>query len=166
MPSVISATAGGTGATVGANYLRTLQSPGADLAGLVASGSAPLLTFSTPNLRMFKVVVNGVDLTATPAASDSAWSKTVRGLQVTSELFAVFAPAVDGGNSTFCYMAPDFNTNAGDVEVSNVKKPGDAQAAVTEANRTFSIVETAIKDATGASSVVVTYAAVAGTTVT
>jgi hypothetical protein len=169
MPSVIGSTAGGTSVAVGANYLRTVQSPGADLAGLVAAGTAPLLTFSTPNLRMFKVVVTGKNLTATPEASDSNWSKTVRGLQVTSELFAVFAPAnvANGAGeeddvSTFCYMAPDFNTNAGDVSVK-----GDAQLAISETGGGFTIVEKAIADALGlaASAVVVTRAAVSGTAI-
>jgi hypothetical protein len=153
MPSLI-------GTDVAANYLRVLPSPGADLAG-VANG-APLLTFSTPNLRVFKVVVTGVDLTATPTAANSNWSKAVRGLQVTSELFAVFAPAESGGNSTFCYMAPDFNTNAGDASVR-----GDAQVAISETGGGFSIVEKAIADALGvaSSAVAVTRVAVTGTSI-
>jgi hypothetical protein len=159
MPSVIGTTAGGTNVAVGANYLRTVQSPGADLAGLVAAGTAPLLTFSTPNLRMFKVVVEDINLTTSPDASNSNWSKTVRGLQVTSELFAVFAPAFADDDSTFCYMAPDFNTNAGDVSVR-----GDVQLAISETGGGFSIVEKAIADALGttANKVTVTRAAVSG----
>lgn len=159
MPSLIGQTSGGV--SIAANYLKAVQSPGAALAGLSAADTVPLLTFNTPNLRMFKVVVNGVDLTSSPEAANSNWSKTVRALQVTSELFAVFAPAVAGGNSTFCYMAPDFNTNPGATTNGSIHAN-----AVDTTNHTFSIVEAAIVDATAASSVVVTRAALAGTSVT
>lgn len=158
MPSLIGTTSGGV--SVAANYLKAVQSPGAALAGLTASDTVPLLTFSTPNLRLFKVVVNGVDLTSSPEAANSNWSKTIRALQVTSELFAVFAPSVAGGNSTFVYMAPDFNTNPGATTNGSVHAN-----AVDTTNHTFSILEAAIVDATGASSVVVTRAAMTGLTV-
>jgi hypothetical protein len=157
MPSVISSNAGGTDVNVGANYLRVLPSPGADLAG-VANG-APLVTFNTPNLRMFRVVVTGEDLTATPTASDSSWSKVIRAVQVTSEVFAIFAPSVANGDSTFCFMAPDFNTNAGDTTVK-----GDAQVAISETGGGFSILEKAITDAVGGTATV-TRVALVGTTV-
>jgi hypothetical protein len=162
MPSLI-------GTDVAANYLRVLQSPGAALAGLSAGDSAPLLTFNTPNLRMFRVQVTGKNLTATPESADSSWSKTVRGLQVTSELFAVFAPAntANGAGeaddvSVFCYLAPDFNTNAGAASVT-----GSVQTAIAESGGTFTVVEQAIADALGLSlsAVVVTRVALTGTTV-
>ncbi len=163
MPSLIGTTSGGV--SIAANYLKAVQSPGAALEGLTANDTVPLLTFSTPNLRLYKVVVDGVDLTASPANANSNWSKAVRGLQVTSELFAVFAPAVDGeGVSTFCYMAPAFNTNEGAV----VSSTGNGHIdAVTEAQRQFGIVEKAIADAVGlsASAVAVTRVALTGTAV-
>jgi hypothetical protein len=146
MPSLI-------GTTVAANYLKAVQSPGAALNGLNGTSTAPLMTFNTPNLRAFKVVVNGVDLTSSPEAAASNWSLAIRAIQVTSEVFAVFAPAVSGGNSTFIYLAPDFNTNPGATT-------GDAVTGTV----TFSIVEAAILDATGASSVVVSTTALTGTT--
>lgn len=160
MPSIIGTTQGGV--NIAANYLKAVQSPGAALAGLTAGDTVPLLTFSTPNLRLYKVVVNGVDLTSSPEAANSNWSKTVRALQVTSELFAVFAPAVAGGNSTFCYLAPDFNTNEGAVVSSTGNPHVDA---VTLAQRQFSIVEAAIVDATAASSVTVTRNSLVGASV-
>jgi hypothetical protein len=134
MPSLIGTTSGGV--SVAANYLRVLPSPGAALTG-VANG-APLMTFNTPNLQLFSVVVTGEDLTATPEAANSSWSKVIRAIQVTSEVFAVFAPAVSEGDSTFCYLAPDFNTNPGATT-------GDAVTGTT----TYSIVEQAIVDAVG-----------------
>ena len=140
MPSLI-------GTDVAANYLRVLPSPGAALAG-VADG-APLITFNTPNLRMFKVVVTGEDLTATPEAANSSWSKVIRAVQVTSEVFAIFAPAVAGGDSTFCFLAPDFNTNAGAATTT-----GSAQNAISESGGGFSILETAITDAVGGTATV------------
>ncbi len=169
MPSLIGTTSGGV--SIAANYLKAVQSPGAGLEGLTANDTVPLLTFSTPNLRLYKVEVTGKNLTSSPAAADSNWSRAVRGLQVTSELFAVFAPAnvANGAGeaddvSTFCYMAPAFNTNEGAVVSSTGNQMIDA---VTEGQRQFGIVEKAIADALGlaASAVVVTRAALAGTAV-
>ena len=167
MPSLIGTTQGGV--SIAANYLVVKQSPGAALAGLSGSDSAPLLTFNTPNLRMFKVEVTGKNLTSTPSAADSSWSRAIRALQVTSELFAVFAPAntANGAGeaddvSVFCFMAPDFNTNAG------VATPaGSAQAAIAAEGGNFLVLETAMADALGlaASAVVVTRVALTGTAV-
>jgi hypothetical protein len=140
MPSLI-------GTDVAANYLRVLPSPGAALTG-VANG-APLLTFNTPNLQMFKVVVTGEDLTATPEAANSSWSKVIRAVQVTSEVFAIFAPSVSGGDSTFCFLAPDFNTNTGAASVA-----GSAQTAIAESGGGSSILEAAIVDAVGGTATV------------
>ncbi len=143
MPSLI-------GTDVAANYLRVLPSPGADLAGV--SNGAPLITFNTPNLRMFKVTITGEDLTATPTAPDSSWSKVIRAVQVTSEVFAIFAPEYDTiteGASTFCFLAPDFNTNAGAASVT-----GSAQTAISESGGGFSVLETAIQDAVGGTATV------------
>jgi hypothetical protein len=155
MPSLIGTTQGGV--SIAANYLRVLPSPGAALAG-VANG-APLLTFNTPNLRMFRVVVTGEDLTATPEAANSSWSKVIRAVQVTSEVFAIFAPAVSEGDSTFCFLAPDFNTNAGAASTA-----GSAQVAISETGGGFSILETAITDAVGGTCTV-SRVALTGTTV-
>ncbi len=141
MPSLIGVT-GADGVQVAANYLRVLQSPGAALAGLNGTESAPLLTFSTPNLRMFKVVLTNANLNTTPDISNSNWSKAIRALQVTSEIFAVFAPSVDG--TTFCYLAPDFNTNPGET-VPNATM----EDQVAEANHTFGILERALTQALG-----------------
>jgi hypothetical protein len=152
MPSLI-------GTDVAANYLVVKQSPGAALSGLDASGAYPLLTFNTPNLRLFQVVVTGEDLTATPAAANSSWSKVVRAVQVTSEVFAIFAPSTTEGDSTFCFLAPDFNTNAGAASVA-----GSAQTAISETGGGFSILETAITDAVGGTCTV-TRVALVGTTV-
>jgi hypothetical protein len=140
MPSLI-------GTDVAANYLRVLPSPGAALTG-VANG-APLLTFNTPNLQMFKVVITGEDLTATPEAANSSWSKVIRAVQVTSEVFAIFAPSVAGGDSTFCFLAPDFNTNTGAASVT-----GSVQTAIAESGGGSSILEAAIVDAVGGTATV------------
>jgi hypothetical protein len=150
MPSLI-------GTDVAANYLRVLPSPGAALTG-VANG-APLMTFNTPNLQMFRVVVTDEDLTASPQAANSAWSKVIRAVQVTSEVFAIFAPAVDEGTSTFCFLAPDFNTNTGAASVT-----GSAQTAIAESGGGSSILEAAIQDAIGGTATV-TRVALTGTTV-
>jgi hypothetical protein len=152
MPDISNVVVGAT--TVGANYLKVLQSPGAALNGLNGNSDAPLLTFSTPNLRAFKVTVTGINLDTNSELANSNWSKAVRALQVTSELFAVFAPS-NADPSIFVYMAPDFNTNAGPATNSNpLSTP------------LFTTVETAIADALGiaAGDVAVAYTALTGTT--
>jgi hypothetical protein len=159
MPSLIGVT-GGDGVQVAANYLRVLPSPGAALTGV--TNGAPLMTFNTPNLQMFKVTITGEDLTATPTAANSAWSQVIRAIQVTSEVFAVFAPEYDTiteGASTFCFLAPDFNTNTGAASVA-----GSAQTAIAESGGGSSILETAIQDAVGGTATV-TRVALTGVTV-
>lgn len=152
MPSLIGTTSGGV--SIAANYLKAVQSPGAALDGLNGTATAPLLTFSTPNLRGYKVIITGVDITVTPEAADSDYSRVVRALQVTSELFAVFAPSVAGGNSTIVYMAPDFNTN-----------PGATSGDPVTGTETFSILEAAISGAlAGAPTVTVTTSTCTGVT--
>jgi hypothetical protein len=136
MPSLIGTTSGGV--SIAANYLKVQQSPGAAYNGLNAEGDAPLLTFSTPNLRAYKVIVTGEDLAANSEVANSSWSKVIRAVQVTSEVFAIFAPSVTEGDSTFIYLAPDFNTNPGTTT-------GDAVTGVVQ----FSILEQAIVDAVG-----------------
>ena len=149
MPSLIGVT-DAAGITVAANYLVVKQSPGAayaDKDGTIIT-TAPLLTFNTPNLQMFRVTVSGdaPDLTVGADVSNSAWSKVIRAVQVTSEVFAIFAPTA----TEFCFMAPDFNTNAGDVTVK-----GAVQEAIAQRGGNFSIVEKAITDALGAGSTAV-----------
>ena len=151
MPSLIGTTSGGV--SIAANYLKAVQSPGAAYDGLNGTATSPLLTFSTPNLRGYKVVITGVDITATPEAANSDYSKVVRALQVTSELFAVFAPSVAGGNSTIVYMAPDFNTN-----------PGATTGDPVTGTETFDILEAAISGALGGATVAVTTSTCTGVT--
>jgi hypothetical protein len=94
---------------------------------------------------MFKVSIAGEDIVTGANLSNSSWSKVVRALQVTSEVFAIFAPDFDvttEGASTFCFMAPDFNTNAGNAPVT-----GSVQSAITAEGGGFSILEQAIADA-------------------
>jgi hypothetical protein len=110
----------------------------------------------------FFQIDTGVDLTSSPAAANSPWSKAIRALQVTSELFAVFAPDYDTtteGASTFCFMAPDFNTNTGAAPVA-----GSAQSAIANSGGDFSVLETAIQDACGGTATV-TRVALTGVTV-
>ena len=153
MPSIIGVNA--EGIDVAANYLVVKQSPGAayaDKDGNVITAS-PLLTFNTPNLQMFRVTVTAEDLTANPTASNSGWSKAIRALQVTSEVFAVFPPEYDTiteGASTFCFLAPDFNTNTGAASVA-----GSAQTAVAERGGNFSVLEKALTDALGGTATVI-----------
>jgi hypothetical protein len=154
MPSLVDFT-DAAGITVAANYLVVKQSPGAayaDKDGNVIVAS-PLLTFNTPNLQMFKVTITGEDLVTGASLSNSSWSKAIRALQVTSEIFAVFPPEYDSiteGASTFCYLAPDFNTNTGAAAVT-----GSVQSAIAQRGGNFSVVESALVAALGGTATVI-----------
>ena len=154
MPSLVGFT-DAAGITVAANYLKVQQSPGAayaDKDGNIITAS-PLLTFNTPSLQMFKVTITGEDLVTDAGVSNSSWSKAIRALQVTSEIFAVFPPEYDSiteGASTFCYLAPDFNTNTGAAAVT-----GSVQSAITQRGGNFSVVEDALVAALGGTATVI-----------
>jgi hypothetical protein len=80
MPSNISNVVGST--TVGANYLKT----------------APSTQFGTRHLSVLNVAIDGVFVNY--ANANSLFSKAVRALQQTAEVFAVFTP-VDAGTDSF-----------------------------------------------------------------
>jgi hypothetical protein len=80
MPSNISNVVGAT--TVGANYLKT----------------APSTQFGTRHLSVLNIAIDGVFVNY--ANADSLFSKSVRALQQTAEVFAVFTP-VDAGTDSF-----------------------------------------------------------------
>jgi len=111
MPDISSVVVGST--TVGANYLKAVQSPGAALGGLTASDTVPLLTFSTPNLRLFRVSLAGVDLTATPGCYMAPDFNTNVGPATNSNplstpLFTTVETAINdatGGTATVSYVA-------------------------------------------------------------
>lgn len=76
MPSLV-------GTSVAANYLK----------------AAPSTRFSTRELSIVKIVITDVDLT--PTASNSNFSKAVRALQQTAEVYAIGKPVADGANDYF-----------------------------------------------------------------
>ena len=75
MPSLIGADAG-SGVNVAANYLKS---------------TAPFTQFSTRQLQIISVTQTGIHTTY--ANADSLFSKTVRALQQTAEIYAVGTPA-------------------------------------------------------------------------
>jgi hypothetical protein len=75
MPSLIGADAG-SGVNVAANYLKS---------------TAPFTRFSTRQLQIISVTQTGIHTTY--ANADSLFSKTVRALQQTAEIYAVGTPA-------------------------------------------------------------------------
>jgi hypothetical protein len=75
MPSLIGADAG-SGVNVAANYLKS---------------TAPFTQFSTRQLQIISVTQTGIHTSY--ANADSLFSKTVRALQQTAEIYAVGTPA-------------------------------------------------------------------------
>jgi hypothetical protein len=123
MPSLI-------GTTVAANYLKA---------------ESPFTRFGTPELVVIKVVQTGVD--ATPSAANSLFSKSVRALQQTAEVYGVFAPVADGDNDY--YHA---------IIVANTQTNGDTKPAggLVDTGSGWGILETAIQAGSGVAATVTT----------
>ena len=94
MPSLI-------GTTVTANYLKTV----------------PTTQFGTRRLSVINIAIAGLTDGATPDSytlSDSLFSKSVRALQQTAEVWAVFTP-VDAGTDSFNAIIATHTQWAGDA---------------------------------------------------
>lgn len=122
MPSLV-------GSTVAANYLKTV---------------APFTRFGTPELVVIKVAQAGVFVDS--ALADSLFSKSVRALQQTAEVYGVFAPVDD---TTDYYHA---------IIVANTQTNGDTKPAGggVDTGTGWGILETAIQAGSGVAATVTT----------
>jgi hypothetical protein len=125
MPSLV-------GTTVAANYLK----------------AAPSSQFGTRHLEVIKVTIANVDTNY--ATADSLFSKSVRALQQTAEVYAVFTPVADGGDNDY------FNA----IIATDTQWDGDAAAqGITggiAGNGGYGVLETAIAAGNGGVSAGVT----------
>jgi hypothetical protein len=98
MPSTIGTAVGGAdaGVTVAANYLKT----------------TPSTQFATRRLSVINIAI--ADVFVDYALADSLYSKSVRALQQTAEVFAVFTP-VDAGTDSFNAIIATHTQWAGDA---------------------------------------------------
>jgi hypothetical protein len=130
MPSLI-------GNTVAANYLK----------------AKPTTQFGTRQLSVLNIAI--ADVFVDHANADSLFSKSVRALQQTAEVWAVFTP-VDGSPDSFNVIIATDTQYVGDSETSRTAIPsGGLQPAAN-----YGILETAIAAGNGGVSTAVT--AVAG----
>ena len=130
MPSLI-------GNTVAANYLK----------------AKPTTQFGTRQLSVLNIAI--ADVFVDHALADSLFSKSVRALQQTAEVWAVFTP-VDGSPDSFNVIIATDTQYVGDTETSRTAIPsGGLQPAAN-----YGILETAIAAGNGGVSTAVT--AVAG----
>jgi hypothetical protein len=130
MPSLI-------GNTVAANYLK----------------AKPTTQFGTRQLSVLNIAI--ADVFVNHANADSLFSKSVRALQQTAEVWAVFTP-VDGSPDSFNVIIATDTQYVGDTETSRTAIPsGGLQPAAD-----YGILETAIAAGNGGVSTAVT--AVAG----
>lgn len=130
MPSLI-------GNTVAANYLK----------------AKPTTQFGTRQLSVLNIAI--ADVFVDHALADSLFSKSVRALQQTAEVWAVFTP-VDGSPDSFNVIIATDTQYVGDSETSRTAIPsGGLQPAAN-----YGILETAIAAGNGGVSTAVT--AVAG----
>ena len=123
MPSLI-------GTTVAANYLKA---------------EAPFTRFGTPELVVIKVVQTGVDVT--PTVANSLFSKSVRALQQTAEVYGVFAPVADGDNDYYHAIIVANTQTAGDV------KPAGGLA---DTGTDYNLLEASIQAGSGVAATVTT----------
>lgn len=130
MPSLV-------GNTVAANYLKT----------------TPTTQFGTRQLSVLNIAI--ADVFVDHALANSLFSKSVRALQQTAEVWAVFTP-VDAGTDSFNVIIATDTQYVGDSETSRTAIPsGGLQPAAN-----YGILETAIAAGNGGVSTAVT--AVAG----
>jgi hypothetical protein len=130
MPSLI-------GNTVAANYLKT----------------KPTTQFGTRQLSVLNIAI--ADVFVNHADADSLFSKSVRALQQTAEVWAVFTP-VDAGTDSFNVIIATDTQYVGDSETSRTAIPSGGLAPTAN----FGILETAI--AAGNGGVAATVTVVAG----
>jgi hypothetical protein len=135
MPSQIGQ--GGNVVDIAANYLK----------------AKPSTQFGTRQLSVLNIAI--ADVFVDHALSDSLFSKSVRALQQTAEVWAVFTP-VDAGTDSFNVIIATDTQYVGDTETSRTAQPsGGLQPAAN-----YGILETAI--AAGNGGVAATVSAVAG----
>ena len=137
MPSVIDPSLTNSVTNVAANYLK----------------SKPSTQFGTRQLTVLKVEI--ADVFVDHALSDSLFSKSVRALQQTAEVWAVFTP-VDGSPDSFNVIIATDTQYVGDSETSRTAIPSGGLAP----SAGYGILETAI--AAGNGGVAATVSAVAG----
>ena len=133
MPSVIDSGLSHSVVNVAANYLK----------------AQPSTQFGTRQLTVIKVEIDGVYVNY--ADADSLFSKSVRALQQTAEVWAVFTPV----NTTDDYFNAIISTDTqyvGDTETSRTAIPSGGLAPTAN----YGILETAIAAGNGGATATVT----------
>jgi hypothetical protein len=132
MPSVIGTDAG-SGVNVAANYLKTL----------------PSTQFGTRQLAVIKIEVAGLtDGAGSELVANSLFSKTVRALQQTAEVWSIFTPV----DTTTDYFHAIISVDSQwDGDAANQGATGGLQSAIygTSSGYNFGILETAIAAGNG-----------------
>ena len=113
----------------------------------------PSTQFGTRQLSVLNIAI--ADVFVDHALSDSLFSKSVRALQQTAEVWAVFTP-VDGSPDSFNVIIATDTQYVGDTETSRTAQPSGGLAPAAN----YGILETAIAAGNGGVSAAVT--AVAG----
>ena len=113
----------------------------------------PSTQFGTRQLSVLNIAV--ADVFVDHALSDSLFSKSVRALQQTAEVWAVFTP-VDGSPDSFNVIIATDTQYVGDTETSRTAQPSGGAAPAAN----YGILETAI--AAGNGGVAATVTVVAG----
>ena len=132
MPSVIDSGLSHSVVNVAANYLK----------------AQPSTQFGTRQLTVIKVEIDGVY--ASYADADSLFSKSVRALQQTAEVWAVFTP-VDASTDYFNAIISTDTQYVGDAETSRTAIPSGG----LQPSAGYGILETAIAEGNGGTSATV-----------
>lgn len=133
MPSVIDPSLTNNLVNVAANYLKT----------------KPSTQFGTRQLTVIKVAIAGVFVSH--ADADSLFSKSVRALQQTAEVWAVFTPVDDTTDYFHAIIATD-TQYVGDSETSRTAIPSGGEQPAAN----YGIFETAIAAGNGGVAATVT----------
>ena len=117
------------GSPVTANYLKT---------------EAPFTRFGTPELELIKIEIAGVYTNY--ATADSLFSKSVRALQQTAEVYAVYAPQDDTTDYFHAFIVKNTQTNG------NTKPAG----GLIDTGTGYNILEAAIAAGNGSVAATIT----------
>ena len=122
------------GITVSANYLK----------------AAPSTQFGTRQLSVLTITKEGVGSVEDYLASDSLYSKVIRALQQTAEIWAVFTPVENGGSADYFNVIISAD--------SQWTGTGTGTTAELPTDGTFTALEAALNLGAGTTGIVVTTA--------
>lgn len=86
-----------------------MATPGSPVTNNYLKTEAPFVRFGTPELELVKIEIDGVFVSY--ATADSLFSKSVRALQQTAEVYAIYAPVNTDTDYFHAFIVKNTQTN-------------------------------------------------------